>query len=136
MEYVAFAFQFSWKLIEMEFYSVSARPFYNSLEQCYLKVLQIDRQPPQSAAINAILKRVTFSRLSPFDVPGSCEKVDKCGYVLMNPDNLSVYATNDDIPLIFTWLLQNGYVVNTAITDMLNGSKVKATYPLLCMITK
>ena len=120
----------------MECYSISARPFYNSSEQCYLKVLQIDRQPSPGAAISTILKRVTFNRLSPFDVPGPCEKYDPCGYVVMNPDNLSTFATVDDAPLIFTWLMQNGYTVNTAITEMMNSSSVKASYPLLCIVTK
>lgn len=120
----------------MECYSLNARPFYNSKEQCYMKVIQIDRQPLQNATINTILKRVTFNRLSPFDVPGPCDKYEPCGYVFVNPNDYNMFATIDNVPLIFTWLLQNGYSVNTAITDMMNSSSVKPTYPLLCMVTK
>ena len=120
----------------MECYSLNARPFYNSKEQCYINVIQIDRQPLQNATINTILKRVTFNRLSPFDVTGILDKNNTCGYVVMNTMELSTYATLEDVPLVFTWLLQNGYVVNTSITEMMNNSKVTAKYPLLCIITK
>ena len=120
----------------MECFSLSARPFYNSIKQCYIKVIQIDRLPPQNSIISTILKRVTFNNLSVFDVYSCCEKNHSCGYVVMNPNDLTTFATIDDIPLIFTWLSQNGYNINTSITEMMNTSSVKATYPLLCIITK
>ena len=120
----------------MECYSLSARPFYNSVNQCYTKVLEIDRQPPNSALINKIIKQKTYHRLSPFDQYGICDKPKLCGYVVVNPNDPTQNSTIDDIPTIFTWLMQNGYVVNTAITDMMNGSSVKTSYPLLCIITR
>jgi len=120
----------------MECYSLTVRPFYKSCSQCYIKVIQIDRQPPKNAIINQILKRTYFNKLSPFDSPSPCEKVENCGIILMNPNNISEYATIDEIPLIFTWLMQNGYMINTSITEMMNSSSVKQKYPLLCMVTK
>ena len=54
----------------------------------------------------------------------------------MNPNMTSDFATLDDLPLIFSWLLQNLYQVNTAITDMLNKSEVRMDNKLICFISR
>ena len=54
----------------------------------------------------------------------------------MNPNNTDEFATLNDLPLIFTWLMQNLYTVNTAITDMLNKSEVRMDNKLVCFISR
>ena len=53
----------------------------------------------------------------------------------MNPNMTDEFATLEDLPLIFTWLIQNHYNVNTAITDMLNKSEVRMDNKLICFIS-
>lgn len=113
-------------------YSLSSRPFYKSCNQCYIKILTIDREP--DAPLSSITKRVTFEKLSPFKQPGPCEKIKTCGYVIMNPTNINEYADIDDLPTIFSWLHDNNYTINTAVTNMLNQSDIRTTDKLICFI--
>ena len=115
-------------------YALFSRPFYKSCDQCYIKILTIDREP--AAPLSNICKRVSFEKLSPFKQPGPCEKIQRCGYAIMNPNMTDEFATLDDLPLIFSWLLQNLYQVNTAITDMLNKSEVRMDNKLICFISR
>lgn len=117
-----------------ETYALFSRPFYKSCEQCYIKILTIDRKP--SAPLNSICKQVAFNKLSPFKQPGPCENVERCGYVIMNPNNVNEFATLEDLPVIFTWLTQNLYIVNTSITEMLNNSQVRMDNKLICFINR
>ena len=117
-----------------EAYALMSRSFYKSCDQCYIKILSIDRQP--SAPFSTICKKVTYDKLSPFKQPGPCEKIERCGYAVMNPNNTNEFATLNDLPLIITWLMQNLYTVNTAITDMLNKSEVRMDNKLVCFISR
>jgi hypothetical protein len=114
-------------------YSMLSRPYYNSSDQCYQKVISVSPAPKGNLA--TICKRVTFEKLSPFDEPACGEKIEKCGYLLINPENKCEYATLDDLASIFTWLTMNGYIVDTSITNMLSNSDVKMKNPLICFVT-
>ena len=72
-------------------YALYSRPFYKSCDQCYIKILTIDREPENP--LSNITKKVSFEKLSPFKQPGPCEKVERCGYAIMNPNNTSEFAT-------------------------------------------
>lgn len=117
-----------------ETYSLMSRSFYKSCDQCYIKILSIDREP--SNPLLTICKKVTYEKLSPFKQPSPCEKIERCGYAIMNPNNKLEFANLNDLPLLFTWLIQNGYTVNTAITDMLNKSEVRMDNKLVCFISR
>ena len=114
-------------------YALYSRPFYKSCDQCYIKILTIDREPEN--LLSNITKKVSFEKLSPFKQPGPCEKVERCGYAIMNPNNTSEFATIHDLAVIFTWLQDNLFTVNTAITTMLNQSEIRTNNKLICYIS-
>ena len=120
-----------------EFYSISSMPFYLSIQECYTKVLTLDRMPAAGSPLNSIVKRVTIPKLSPFQQATACNPIDRCGNVLIKPGcSCTDYATEADIPLIFSFLAQNGYKIDTSITQMLNQGNVKTQFPLICYINR
>lgn len=113
-----------------EVFAVTSEPFYQSVSQTYEKFLFIDRRPSPSSPLNHIVKRVQVHKLSPFQDQQSCK------FIFINVDNPSEYATNEDIPKLFTWFKQNGYAIDSSTTIMMNQSDVRMQYPVLCFITR
>lgn len=121
----------------METYSLLSIPFYKSVNQCYVKAISIDRMPGPNEPIKQIVKQVRFEKLSPFQEGSECNPIKTCGNVLIKPGSqYGEMATLDDIPLIFTWLFQNGYTVDTSITQMMNQGEVRMSNPIIGFISK
>lgn len=121
----------------METYSLLSIPFYKSVNQCYIKAISIDRMPGPNEPIKQIVKQVRFEKLSPFQEGSECNSIKTCGNVLLKPGSqCGEMATLDDIPLIFTWLFQNGYIVDTSITQMMNQGEVRMSNPIIGFISK
>ena len=121
----------------METYSLLSIPFYKSVNQCYVKAISIDRMPGPNEPIKQIVKQVRFEKLSPFQEGSECNPVKTCENILLKPGSLcDELATLDDIPLIFTWLFQNGYTVDTSITQMMNQGEVRMLNPIIGFISK
>lgn len=112
-------------------------PFYLSNEQCYIKVLTLDRMPQAGSPLNQIVKRVTIPKLSPFQQSTPCNPIERCGNVIIKPGcSCNDYARETDLPLIFTFLAQNNYLINTNITQMLNQGNVNTDFQLICYINR
>lgn len=117
-----------------ETYSILSMPFYNTVEQCYIKVLTLDRLPPIHSPLYQMVKRVNLPKLSPFQQGTACDPLKTCGNVLLKPNR--EYATLQDIPLMFSWLAQNQFHIDTSMTNMINQSGVRMQYPIICFITQ
>jgi len=117
-----------------ETYSILVQPYYDSVHQCYTKVLKIDRTPltiPHSTN----LKRIHSTPLSPFQTNLSCDTTYlPCKYVFLNPGTDRLAQLND-VPNVFQWLRQHGYLIDTALTTMMHQGDVKGNDLLLCFIT-
>ena len=121
----------------METYSLLSIPFYKSVNQCYVKAISLDRMPGPNEPIKQIVRQVRFEKLSPFQEGSECNPIKTCGNVLIKPGSqCGELATLDDIPLIFTWLFQNGYTVDTSITQIINQGEVRMSSPIIGFISK
>lgn len=120
----------------IETYSILSMPFYNSIDQCYTKVLSLDRLPSVNSPLNKIVKRVNLPKLSPFKQSNACESFNTCGNLFMKPYHAHEYATLQDIPLIFSWLSQNNFQIDTSLTQMINQSEVRMQDPIICFISE
>ena len=74
-----------------------------------------------------------MSKLSQFQTPGSCYTDNKCIWVIMNPNNTHEMLEIIDIPNLFSFLIENGYKINTDITKIMQKSSVKID-KLICFI--
>ena len=111
-----------------ETYSIVVQPYYDSVHQCYTTVLQIDRTPLNPSPILKMLKRIHPQPLSPFQPKRACK------YVFLNPGTDELANVND-VTAVFNGLRQHGYLIDTALTNMMNQGNVNGRDTLLCFIT-
>lgn len=118
-------------------FTITSQSFYDRYNQSYQNILTVNAEP--CGPIRKIVKRIQFPKLSPFQVD---ECSPRCGLALKSlrtEYNYNQYykrnvgcrgnncdlMTPDEIPDLMTFLLGNGYQIETQITNMLNQSAVK-----------
>lgn len=126
-------------------YSLVGAPFYDERNQCYKKIIRINKFPQGSGPLQQIVKRVRSPRLSRFDVfsdncgSGSCCNSNAfnppCIFVICNPNAPHDFLTVDELPDLMSFLIDNGYKIDTSITKMLMKSNVKPSNDLICYIS-
>ena len=120
-------------------YSLVGAPFYDERNQCYKKIIRINKFPQGSGPLQKIVKRVRSPRLSRFDVfPDNCginAFNPPCIFVICNPSAPHEFLTVDELPELMSFLIDNGYKIDTSITKMLMKSNVKPSNDLICYIS-
>jgi len=114
-------------------YTISSQPFYHSVNQCYSNIVTIDRKPDGPLA--HLVRTLHTPRLSPFNQPSPCCPEDRCTKAIHKVNNTRELMNPNDIPELFSFLIQNGYTIDTALTTMMNKSQVKMTNKLICFIS-
>lgn len=96
---------------------------------CYIPAITINKKPDGPLA--TITKQIRKQQLSEFqEFTGVCGRYIPCQYVIMNPDNKSDYLCYNDIAILFDFLINNGYEIDTRLTKMM-----KINLPqLICFI--
>jgi hypothetical protein len=126
--------------------SLFSQPYLDKFNQCYKNIVVVNL-PPQGPLGN-LVKKVNFPPLSEFKQPGPCSPLKQCGFALLslngfcsmgcgkNGDNLMVV---DEVPDLISFLVSNGYTVDTSITKMFNDSDISfdtsTGNKLICFIT-
>ena len=91
-------------------------------------MLNVEPQGP----LRRLVRRIKLPKLSPFQVEGPCNPIQKCGLALQginyscNKSGCDLMTPNEIHDLI-TFLLSNGYQIETQLTNMLNQSEIKLT---------
>jgi hypothetical protein len=123
-------------------YSLVGAPFYDERNQCYKKIIRINKFPQGPGPLQKIVKRVRSPRLSRFDVfsdncgCGSSNAFNPpCIFVVCNPNAPHEFLTVDEISELMSFLIDNGYKIDTSITKMLMKSNVKPSNDLICYIS-
>ena len=126
----------------MVMYSIVGAPFYDERNQCYKKIIRINKMP--TGNLTHIVKRIRSPRLSHFDTYGG--NGDCCGsgsngfnppciFAIFNPNHKNKLLTVDELPDLMTFLVNNGYTIDTSITKMLMKSNVKPSNDLICYVS-
>lgn len=112
----------------METYVITTETYYNSLLKHYLNILVIDRIP--NGPLNKFVKKITIPIISPFKSNiNSC----KCVYAIYNNNNEIMNA--DNYYELYIYLLNNSYIINTELTNMIDKTTFKSSKNLLCFIS-
>jgi|TARA_Y100000768_G_C23989817_1_gene691570 hypothetical protein len=96
-------------------YNISSNVYYNSIDQCYRKIIVIDRYP--EGPLQDIVKALRTPKLSSFQTTSSCCPTDTCAYAVYNPNNVSELLFESYLPLLITYLETNGYTINYDLTN-------------------
>lgn len=101
-----------------ELYGIYVRTILDSINKTYKNVVIINTEP--EGALKNMTTRIRNEKLSEFQEYASGERLrDPCIYVILNPRNPSQYAEPEDLPEVFSFILQNGYMIDTMITNMM-----------------
>lgn len=125
----------------MNTFTITSQPFYDQCNQCYKNILMVNVEP--KGPLRKFVRRIQLPKLSPFHQEGPCIPIPKCGLALQqigsssfsccssslssssSSSSCSSLMTPNEMPDLITFLLANGYQLETQLTNMLNQSEVK-----------
>lgn len=117
-------------------FTISTQPFYDEYNKCYKNILTCNVEP--SGPLKQFVRKLRLPKLSPFQVEGPCYPIPKCALAITQFDELSCKCDNlmspNQMPDLMTFLLSNGYQIETQLTNMLNQSEVKQTNTRLVLM--
>ena len=119
----------------MTIYSLYSTVYLNQLDKCYRHIIIINKIP--NGALSTITKQIKNNKLSTFNNNYSnCCPVEHCIYAITKIDNYSELMKLNDIDNLFSFLSDNGYTIDTNITNMMNDSNIKYDNKrLICYIS-
>ncbi len=130
-------------LHEAKTVSLFSQPYLDTYNQCYKNIVVVNLKP--QGPLGDLIRFVKFPPLSEFKQPGPCSPLKDCGYALMSLDgcntgcNGSDLMVVDEVPNLISYLVSNGYSVDTSITKMFNNSDIRfdnnTGNKLICFIT-
>jgi hypothetical protein len=107
-------------------------PFLNTYLKSYQNILTLSVMPP--GPLQNMVFRMQFPKLSPFSTissPFSPFSSSSCTYVLgrytrsVNMNDSDSFMFSDDIPSVLSYLVANGYIIDTSLTTMLQKSEIR-----------
>jgi hypothetical protein len=125
--------------------SLFSQPYLDKYNQCYKNIVVLNLIPQGPLA--ELVKFINFPKLSEFKQSTPCNKIKQCGYALMSLDGCSTGCSKfgedlmsvDEVPTLISYLVSNGYSVDTSITKMFNQSEIRFDTnignKLICFIT-
>jgi hypothetical protein len=126
-------------------FSLFSQPYLDRFNQCYKNIIVINLQP--QGPLSEFVSRVQFPPLSEFKQPGQCDPLRQCGLALRSLDgycSMGCKKTDDlmitdEVPNLISFLVANGYTVDTSITKMFNNSDIRFDInvgnKLICFVT-
>jgi hypothetical protein len=117
-------------------YALTTRVYLEPITKEYIEVFQVEPKP--KGKLLSILKQVAPLKLSPYKGFQSCEG---CIFLVKNINPNRRCSTDflavDDLPLLFCFLTENGYDIDTKLTKLLVQGKSAATKRnLVCYIRR
>jgi hypothetical protein len=109
-----------------------SQPYLDRRNQCYQNIVTVNLLP-QGPLANFV-RRIQFPPLSTFKIPNgngiNGNNSKQCGLALFSLENCNTNCnTNlmitDEVPTLLSFLLSNGYSIDTSITKMLNDSDLQ-----------
>lgn len=125
--------------------SLFSQPYLDTYNQCYKNIVVVNLKP--QGPLGQLVRLVKFLPLSQFKEPGPCSPLKDCGYAIMSLNNCggncrkfgSDLMVVDEVPDLMSYLISNGYTIDTSITKMFNNSDIRFQTnngnKLICFIT-
>ena len=112
-------------------FALFSQPYLDTYNQCYKNIVVINLQP--QGPLSTLVRFTKFPPLSEFKTPGPCSPLKQCGYALMSLGGCNMGCGKfgedlmvvDEVPDLISYLVMNGYSVDTSITKMFNNSEIR-----------
>jgi len=117
---------------------LNSRPFLNrnNYGQSYSNIVTINMEP--KGPLRRFVRRVRFERLSEFKEPYYSKALCRLALHSLRHGGDKLMCT-DEVPDLFSFLLSNGYKIDTSLTKMMNTSDVRFhtdnANKLICFVT-
>ena len=123
----------------MKTFTITSQPFYDQYNQCYKNIMTVNIEPP--GPLRRIVRRINLPKLSPFQIEGPCNPIQKCVLAIqsLREGSYNYYSNNNcknsgcnlmtpnEITELISFFQENGYQIETQITNMLNQSEIKSS---------
>ena len=122
--------------------SLFSQPYLDTYNQCYKNIVVVNLKP--QGPLGDLVRFVKFPPLSEFKQPGPCSPLKDCGFAIMSLDGCNSGCKSDlmvvdEVPNLISYLVSNGYTVDTSITKMFNDSDIRfdtnTGNKLICFVT-
>ncbi len=125
--------------------SLFSQPYLDKFNGCYKNIVVVNLMP-QGPLANYV-RFTHFPRLSQFKQSAPCSPIKDCGLALTSLDGCNMGCGKfgddlmvvDEVPNLISYLVSNGYTVDTSITKMFNTSDIRFDTnignKLICFIT-
>ena len=116
-----------------------SEPYLDTYNQCYKNIVTLNLMPLGPLA--HYVRRIKKTPLSTFKQSTPCNPINKCVLALQkipnvgfdggmgmccgNMKNSCNLMSVDDVPDLFSFLLEHGYIVDTSLTKMMNASDIR-----------
>jgi hypothetical protein len=116
-------------------YTLSLQPYLDRYTQCYKNIITINLMP--IGPLHKFVHKINMPWLSKFQQESSCYRSRNCCLAIKSFHDNSEYMMEYDIPDLFSYLVANGYKIDTSLTKMMNMSEIQMSNEskLLCFIT-
>jgi len=129
-------------------FTISSQPYLDTYNKCYKNILTVNQLP--HGPLRKLIHRIMMPRLSPFQVSAACNPIENCVLAIIIPNhygamnrmqchdkNGQCLMTPNEIPFLYDYLMNNGYQIETQLTNMMNQSEVKigGNRNMVCMAT-
>ena len=106
-------------------------PYLNTEYQSYQNIITLSGMP--NGPLSEMVKMLSFRKLSPFQTASIFNTNSmNCTFALLrypktsfNNKGQDQFMTADDIPAVISYLIENGYSINSDLTNMLQKSNIK-----------
>ena len=116
-----------------------SRPFLNrnNYNQSYSNIVTINAEP--KGPLRRLTRRVRFERLSEFKEPFCSKELCELALQSLRGGVGERLMSTDEVPDLFSFLLSNGYKIDTSLTKMMNTSDVRFdtnnANKIICFVT-
>jgi hypothetical protein len=126
-------------------FALFSQPYLDTYNKCYKNIVVVNLLPQGPLA--DLVRFTNFPPLSEFKTPGPCSPLKQCGYALMSLGGCNMGCGKfgedlmvvDEVPNLISFLISNGYTVDTSITKMFNQSEISfntdLSNKLICFVT-
>jgi hypothetical protein len=112
-------------------FALFSQSYLDTYNQCYKNIVVINLQP--QGPLSNLVRFTKFPPLSEFKTPGPCSPLKQCGYALMSLGGCNMGCGKfgedlmvvDEVPDLISYMVMNGYSVDTSITKMFNTSEIR-----------
>lgn len=125
--------------------SLFSQPYLDTYNQCYKNIVVVNLKP--QGPLGELVRFVKFPPLSEFKYPAPCSPLKDCGLAVISlsgcSGNCGKFGSDlmviDEVPDLISYLVSNGYTVDTSITKMFNNSDIRfdtnTGNKLICFVT-